>query len=408
MSPSLNAALRYSRLMGRFRSASPSLLLGAVAHGVADGVALARSGRGRVVSQGPQTGDAALVSGPIAPFLSSARTAVPSHWAWRTLAEVLLERGYRLDVVSHLNTAFVPQRPYSLFVGAREDFVRLAELLPGSCLKVLHLDSADVLFQNLAELERLGAIKDRRGAVLTPRRYVEPTPALQHADSAIVHGSDWTLETYRYARIPLHRVPTVSLGEHASPESRDFQACRRQFLWLGGRGLAHQGLDRVLEAFAGTEALGLTVCGRLAEEPDFTAAYARELRGVPGITTAGWIDVTGRRFAEIARRSVALVFPSCAEGQSGEAVAAMAAGVIPIVSRESGVDVGDAGVVLDDCSVETIVETVRRIAGLPAERLREMAMQAWETARAHHGPSIVAERYRSAIGRIVEARTPVS
>ena len=123
------------------------------------------------------------------------------------------------------------------------------------------------------------------------------------------------------------------------------------------------------------------------------------------IDVHGWTDIAGDAFRELVNTSVGLVYASCSEGQSGAVLSCMHAGLIPIVSRESGVDVDAAfGLVLRTSSIEEICEAVKAITTLPAERLREMAHAAWIFARTHHTRDKFAEVYRSAIDDII-ART---
>jgi glycosyltransferase involved in cell wall biosynthesis len=76
----------------------------------------------------------------------------------------------------------------------------------------------------------------------------------------------------------------------------------------------------------------------------------------------------------------------------------MHAGLIPIVSYESSVDIDvDFGITLKTSSVEEIKDSVQRIANLPAEELKRMARRAWEFARANHTQERFAEEYRKAI-----------
>ena len=133
-------------------------------------------------------------------------------------------------------------------------------------------------------------------------------------------------------------VPISQPLLYAFPERKDFAAARRSFLWFGSGGLLHKGLDRVLEVFASLPEFQLTVLGPIEREPEFERAFHRELYQTPNIHTHGWIDVASPEFLAVARRHLALVYPSCSEGQNGGAVTCMHAGLIPVLSRESGVD----------------------------------------------------------------------
>jgi glycosyltransferase involved in cell wall biosynthesis len=92
----------------------------------------------------------------------------------------------------------------------------------------------------------------------------------------------------QYAKKPLFPVPIPSACMYPWSESKDFDACRRNFLWFGSGGFIRKGLDLVLEAFAGMPEYHLTVCGPIEEERDFQQAFAKELYDTPNIHTLGW------------------------------------------------------------------------------------------------------------------------
>jgi len=98
-------------------------------------------------------------------------------------------------------------------------------------------------------------------------------------------------------------------------------------------------------------------------------------------------------------------FSSCAEGQCGGVINCLHAGLIPIISYESGVDVDEFGVILKDCSINTIKNTIRMVSDLPADKLRQKAKKAWECARAYHTRERYAAEYRKVIEEIMTSRS---
>ena len=161
----------------------------------------------------------------------------------------------------------------------------------------------------------------------------------------------------------------------------------------------HKGLDLVLEAFARMPEVHLTVCGPIHEEPAFEAAFRRELYQTPNIETLGWVDIASPAFAELLKRTVALVYPSAAEACCGTVVNSMQAGLIPVASRESGVDIDpDFGMILGDGSVAAVEAAVRSLAARPPAELAAMARRAWTVARA----SYTRERYAAVFGGAIE------
>ena len=278
--------------------------------------------------------------------------------------------------------------------------VYLRNLLVQGARSVLHTAAAhqDRMSRWVLELQQ------RRGVALRTRRYERPTRAIEHADCAVIHGNDFTLGTYRYAGKPLYAIPTPALALFPPPEGKDIDGCRKRFLWLASHGMVHTGLDLVLDAFAGLPDYHLVVCGPVQADRDFEEFYWKQLYESPNVTTVGWLDMDSPRFAEIVNSSIALVYPSCSEGQAGAVTTCLQAGLIPIVSYQSGVDVDDFGLVLQQCTIEEIRDAVRRVSGLPTHALRAMSHRAWACARAHYTTEAFARRYRDVVVEILASR----
>ena len=318
----------------------------------------------------------------------------------RAIADTFLERGYAVDVISYRNRMFVPKRRYDIFFSKRVNFDAIAARLNPDCLKIAHLDVAHWLYNNTATFRRCLEAQGRRGVTLASYRVMEDTWAIEHADYATLLGNDFNYATYAFAGKPMFQLPNVASALYPAPEAKDFEACRRRFLWIGSTGLVHKGLDLVLEAFAGMPDHHLTVCGPVAEDAVFARAYRRELYQTPNIETLGWVDIASPAFAELTRRTLGLAYPSCSEACSGAVVNSLHAGLIPVVSRQCGIDIDpDFGVMLPENGVADIQRAVRALTARPTAEVAAMARRAWEVARATYS----AERYREVLGAALEA-----
>lgn len=326
-------------------------------------------------------------------------TCHQNYWEAYQQAMVFLDLGYSVDVMHYLNREFIPEKDYAVFCDVGWSLERIGPMLDKSCLRLAHLTTAHPLFSNTAELKRLMALQERRGVSLQPRRQVwQSLKAIDYAESATVLGNDFAVDTYRYAGKPLRRVPIAIPLSYPWPEEKDFDRCRNQFLFFSGIGMVHKGLDLILEAFASMPQFSLIVCGPIEKEKDFVHAFRRELYETENIHLAGWVDVTSDRFRDICNSCVGLVHASCSESGCASVITAMHAGLIPVSSYESSVDVSpDCGVTLKNSSVEEIREAVCSIGSLPTSTLSEMARKTWECARADHSPESFIEEYREAV-----------
>jgi len=317
----------------------------------------------------------------------------------RAMRETLLGLGFAVDVISRERARFRPRHRYDLFVGARQNFARIAATLPSDCIRVAHLDTAHWLVNNAAIFARELALRDRRGVAIDSHKFIQINRAIETADYATLLGNDFDFDSYAFAGKPVFQVPNPSAVTYPWPGDKDFATAGGRFLWIGSQGLVHKGLDLALEAFARMPDLHLTVCGPIHQEPTFEAAYRRELYGTPNIETLGWVDITSPAFTERLRRTGALIYPSCAEACCGTVINSMQAGLIPLVSREAGVDVDASfGGLIADGTVHAVEAAARGFAARPPAEVAAMARRAWTVARARYTP----ERYRAAFATAIE------
>ena len=352
----------------------------------------------------------ALVAYIVEPFLGdgeSVNNSHTNHIESVMIVRALTQLGFDVDVIDYRNANFIPDRQYNLFIAARTHLARVAQRLNDDCIKIAHLDTAHFLFNNASAYRRLQDLKNRRGAATDSMKRIEENWAPEIADYLAVLGNDFTLGTYAYANKPMSQLPVPTPYRYSSTADKDFTDVAKTFLWFGSGGLAHKGLDLALEVFADLPDFKLIVCGPVEAqyERQFVTAYANELFHQDNIETIGWIDVSSDRFRELARRCVGLVYPSASEGQSGAVVTCMQAGLIPMVSRESGVDVHDFGTILPDCRLDTLRDAIVRLSEEAPEALKRRAVASWKYARSHHTTDVYLTEYRRMIETILDSQS---
>ncbi|RJP78001.1 MAG: glycosyltransferase family 1 protein, partial [Desulfobacteraceae bacterium] len=314
----------------------------------------------RMVSLEPQNGykGNVLLAYILEPFLLKPGEAVSgSHthdWESLQIGKTFQELGYAVDVIDFRNHEFIPQKDYSFFVSARSSFLQIGKRLNPGCIKIVHLETSHFLFNNTAAYKRNLDLQQRRGVTMTSLKWIQPNWAIEYADFATIKGNQFTIDTYAYAGKPFFQTANPAVISLPWSENKQFDACRNHFMWLGSDGLVHKGLDLVLEVFAGMPDHHLTVCGPVQQDKRFEKAYYKELYEMPNIHTYGWMDVNSKAFIDLTDNCIGLVYPSCAEAQAGAAVNCLQAGLIPIISYESGVDVNDFGIILMECTIQEI------------------------------------------------------
>jgi glycosyltransferase involved in cell wall biosynthesis len=326
------------------------------------------------------------------------------YWTDQQMARCFLERDYAVDIIDYRDASFVPSRHYEFFVDCYQNLERIAPWLSSDCLRIFHIETAHWSFQNWAEYNRQRALIDRRAICLPLKRQMRPHWAIEAAHCAVGHGNGITCGTYNYALKPIYRVPISAALSCRYPDDKDWDACRKRYVWFGNHGFLLKGLDLVLEAFERMPDYHLTVCGPLNREQEFCDAYRTQLFETPNIAAVGFVDVASPQFLELTSRCVGLIYPSASEGQSGGVVMCMQTGLIPVVSNESGVDVEAFGVVLDECSIDGIQRAIRHLSSLPARELEERSLKTWRFARENHSRERCAERWQFVVDCLIRIR----
>ena len=212
---------------------------------------------------------------------------------------------------------------------------------------------------------RTGQASIRR-RILREANYQE---RLERIDAIFYVGNEFVASSFdKVCSIPKHRIyPSTSPALFLDlPSIRNKSP--KSFLYLGGHGLICKGLDLVLEAFDGLSDLTLDICAP-STEYDFWSYYQPLLSRNPQIKFHGFVDITGALFREITSHTAFNIFPSSSEGCATSVVTAMRRGVVPVVTRESGIDLEDFGFAITDCSVAGIRQLAIALGDMPRDQL---------------------------------------
>lgn len=332
------------------------------------------------------------------------QTPHTNPWECLIIAEILLERGFAVDVIDWTDTTFMPRKNYVAVIDVHQNLERLAPLLDKNCVKIFYITGAHWLYQNLAELKRIDELRERKGVVLYPRRNIMPANNIENTDYATALGNGFAKETFSYVHKDIVNIPLFSTVQFPEPKQKDFKHIKNNFMWIGGGGAVHKGLDRVLEAFSRMPEYKLTVCGPVASEKDFSEYYKKELYETAHIKLVGRIDVRGEQFKNIVNDSVGLIYPSCSEGQAGSVITGLHAGLIPIITRQSGVDAEPFGLELKTASVEEIIKAVKHISSMSGDELKMQSTAVWKHAQQYHTKELYKDSYAMFIDNIIKEK----
>jgi glycosyltransferase involved in cell wall biosynthesis len=313
------------------------------------------------------------------------------------LVRVLNDLGYVVDMINWRDDRFVPKREYDVFIGhGGSNFARLSERLSSDtpCIYFATGPRWDLLNQACAH--RAAAFADRHGWYVAPDRTVSDSEedALNHADAIICIGSKRVAGPYMSLGIPVHEVPNAVFPGTKELPARDLARTQSSFLFFSGEDPILKGLDVFLDASA---RLPVTchVCQRAS--PGFFEVYGRIGYGKAQVQRHGFVLVRSAKFYDLVAATSWIVAPTAAEGQPGGLLEAMATGLIPIISRDANLEVGDSGFVLDDPTPAHLGEVMASCLQLSHAELRRLSTSAKSLIGSKHRPVDFANDFEQAL-----------
>lgn len=348
----------------------------------------------------------ALISYLTGPFLNpNKRIRFSNDGIALSIPRALNELGYSVDIIDWNNMKYIPKIKYDLFFGhVGKNFKNIYNNLNKDAVVICFSPGDYWQFANQQEEKRFIYLKGRRGVNLQFDRYRYDYELEEFsygvADGIICLGDNSVLEPYSQFPLVLNLNNASYPDNHYDKKEKKFEKIRNNFLFFGGGGNVHKGLDLLLDAFAKSDK-NLYICTVL--EPEFRKLYKNELNKF-NIHFMGWVKPRGKNFYQIMDNCTFIIFPSCSEGSAGSVVKCMNQGLIPIVSRETRIDVTDFGVFLNECTVEEIVKIVDEVSNKPLNWIKEKSVLTRKVAVTDYSEEAFIKNMKNNILKIIEAR----
>ncbi|MDB5204370.1 MAG: glycosyl transferase family 1 [Candidatus Taylorbacteria bacterium] len=353
--------------------------------------------------QGVKPRGRVLISYILEPFLllphEKLSTRHSNYFECKTIVEYFLNKGYIVQVIDARNSAFIPKKKYSYVLDIGHNLERFKPYLK-EAVTIHHATTSYWKFNNTAEFLRLSAFKQRNGEYLKPQRGLPESKNFEIADFVFGFGNEHTVNTFPESN-KITLLPQSLPAIFYLPK-RDWNEAQHHFLWLSGGGAVHKGLDLLLEIFRSHPDLLLHICGPVKAEKDFVSFYRKELFETPNIIYHGRVDIESEKFKEIHTKCGFIIYPSCSEGQSGAVLVAMSTGLIPIISKETGVTIGNKGYILQKSFIKDIEEALKWTRKLTPITLEDMSKKVYTKTTDTYGQKQFATALKEYFDAIVQ------
>lgn len=318
----------------------------------------------------------------------------------RTIPRALNELGYTVDIVSWDDKTFSSEKSYDLLI--QHGGINYQDLRPfvKNGGKIIYFSSGSYWrYHNAAEKKRFANFAKRHGFRPSYDRLINypEEKANCEANGIIAIGNDGVRKTYSKFK----NVYSLNLGCYPDAEKRASKkkpaSAKDSFLFFGGGGAIHKGLDLTIEAFADLPQ-HLYIVAHIEEE---VRGVYKELLERMNIHYVGPVDFRSEKYYEVMDKCSFAVLPSCSEGQPGSMVECLNEGLVPIVTPDVHLDIDKFGFLLPTASIDKIREAVSLAAKLPLAEVARRSEMARQAALNKHSPEKFLQEFEKLVAKIV-------
>jgi hypothetical protein len=288
------------------------------------------------------------------------------------ISNIFHQMGYVVDVFHYESKSKINFNEYVVIFGIGQLFNKAVQHKNINIKYIYYSTGAYFNFQNIAEIKRLKYLFNRTGKILKSKRFIHNQMyyATQFCDAILIIGNSWTLSTYYKSNVPKFKIPQSVFNVEWKSELKDRKIINnKNFLWFGGTGLVHKGLDLAIECFKDLKDFNLYIFG--PKEEDFFELYKEDFL-LSNIKYLGFVNINSIAFKETINKCNFSLFPSCSEGGSGSLLQTMKLGLIPIATIETGVDFRENGFCITD-DINNMIDTVIKASKIDEKELLRMS-----------------------------------
>ncbi len=277
------------------------------------------------------------------------------------IIKCFFKKNYIVDLIDcrdDQNFKYLQSKQYDVIFGLGEPFY-IACKYNKNAKKIIYNSELHPDYSKTKLKERLTYYKERHGYLPESRRSYRyyKQHHFDNIDIGILQGNSFTSQAYD------NKLKTIYLLKCAGLINTDYKRCNRKyasskknFIWFGSKGAIHKGLDLCVDVFTNLPNHKLYICGLKKIDKQYINTNPSN------IIDMGFIDVQSSQFLKLVNKCSFVIFPSCSEGMPTSVLTCMNHGLIPLITRETGIDLKDFGKYIEDFKINKIKQVVLQVS----------------------------------------------
>jgi glycosyltransferase involved in cell wall biosynthesis len=198
---------------------------------------------------------------------------------------------------------------------------------------------------------------------------------------------------------PVYRIVPHGIKSNLIDSNLFEKRSEKHFLVFGTTGYVHKGVDMLVDVVKKHPDWHLHLCGNTAEMDEDGFAYS-----FPNIHAEGYLSVNDLRYKELVEQCMFVLLASCSEGMPTGIITCMRHGLIPIVSKNIGMEYcgEDKIFFFNELSENDIEAGLKQCVSMDREKLRHMSDSIYEYANEEFSIEAFSGNIADCIGSILK------
>lgn len=345
----------------------------------------------------------ALLSYSTAPFRQKNKKLIhPNFVENYTLAEILHDAGYNVDVYNNTYNGKIDYKKYDLIIGEGNP---ISNYFYSGCKKniktIYYATGSHPFYNNIQSYGKLIDFYNKYSEFLfDSSRIVDFKWGVGAAlsDYNVILGNEITKNTFCQYKMESN-VFNLNPPYYTQTCITNFDKKNKQkFLWFGSFGLIHKDLYTCIEFFENHPEFELYICGYLYNESKFLDVMERKRKFTSNIHFLGFVNIASDQFKQLMEECTFTILTSCAEGCATAIETVLGnGGLIPIISKQCGITIPN-GITVNENTYEALEAAILNLQKLTYEEIKNSAKNNIE----YMAKSFSIENYKSELNRILK------
>ncbi len=332
-----------------------------------------------------------------------------NNWEIFEIVKILNELGFVVDIIDR--TVDIQRLKlkdeYTVFIGAAAGdsgkyYAEICEMIP-SAKKIFYALGLEPNLSNEYMNKRYEYFSQRHPDSTVQRRRIRANidieKSMKKTDAIFCVGNSFTQNSFKKFNKPMYRIQISSSPKLSSDTNQITKRSQNKFLYFGGNGNIVKGLDLVIEAFSKLPEFELHI-GAPDWEKDFNTVYKEIIDESPNIHFHGFLDINSSLFEKITSECGYVILPSSSEGCATSITACMRRALVPIITKETGVDLGDFGYSIDDIRIEKLREQITEIANSDKNEFLRRSQETYDESFMYTQASF-SESFKKSLSQVI-------